>query len=71
MRMIWRFGHKNLWSRTVPSRGTRVACGATGIRAPYDGIVKDLAVQTLGAVVQAGSPLLQVVPKGEVLRPEA
>lgn len=48
-----------------------MACGATGIRAPYDGIVKDLAVQTLGAVVQAGSPLLQVVPKGEVLRPEA
>jgi HlyD family secretion protein len=41
------------------------------IRAPYDGIVKDLTVHTLGAVVQAGSLLLQVVPKGEVLRAEA
>lgn len=41
------------------------------IRAPYDGIVKDLSVHTLGHVVQAGSPLLQVVPKGEVLRAEA
>ncbi len=41
------------------------------IRAPYDGIVKDLAVHTLGHVVQAGQPLLQVVPKGEVLRAEA
>ena len=41
------------------------------IRAPYDGIVKDLAVHTLGAVVQAGSPLLQVVPRGETLRAEA
>lgn len=29
------------------------------IRAPYDGIVKDLAVHTLGAFVQAGSALLQ------------
>jgi hypothetical protein len=41
------------------------------IRAPYDGIVKDLSVHTLGHVVQAGQPLLQVVPKGEVLRAEA
>jgi len=41
------------------------------IRAPGDGIVADLAVHTLGAVVQAGSPLLQVVPKGETLRAEA
>jgi hemolysin D len=41
------------------------------IRAPYDGVVKDLAVHTLGAVVQAGSALLQVVPRGETLRAEA
>ncbi len=41
------------------------------IRAPHEGIVKDLAVYTLGAVVQAGSPLLQVVPTGDRLRAEA
>jgi HlyD family secretion protein len=41
------------------------------IRAPHDGVVKDLAVHTLGAVVQAGSPLLQVVPTGDRLRAEA
>ena len=41
------------------------------IRAPHEGIVKDLALHTLGAVVQAGSPLLQVVPTGDMLRAEA
>lgn len=41
------------------------------IRAPHDGVVKELAVHTLGAVVQAGSPLLQVVPRGEDLLAEA
>ncbi len=41
------------------------------IRAPHDGVVKDLAVHTLGAVVQSGGALLQVVPKGEALRAEA
>lgn len=40
------------------------------IRAPHDGIVKDLGVHTQGAVVQAGSPLLQVVPTGDTLRAE-
>jgi len=43
----------------------------TEIRAPHEGIVKDLAVHTLGAVVQAGGTLLQVVPTGERLRAEA
>lgn len=41
------------------------------VRAPYDGVVKELAVHTLGAVVQAGSPLMQVVPVGDRLRAEA
>ena len=41
------------------------------VRAPQHGIVKDLAVHTPGAVVQAGSPLLQVVPTGDRLRAEA
>ena len=41
------------------------------IRAPQEGIVKELAVHTPGAVVQAGSTLLQVVPTGERLHAEA
>ena len=41
------------------------------VRAPQEGIVKDLAVHTPGAVVQAGSPLLQVVPTGDRLHAEA
>jgi HlyD family secretion protein len=41
------------------------------IRAPQEGIVKDLAVHTPGAVVQAGSALLQLVPTGDRLRAEA
>ena len=41
------------------------------IRAPQDGIVKELAVHTVGAVVQAGSALLQVVPTGDKLHAEA
>ena len=41
------------------------------IRAPQEGIVKDLAVHTPGAVVQAGSPLLHVVPTGDRLQAEA
>jgi len=57
----------------MPGRGHKSGLRAQlmEIRAPYDGIVKDLAVHTLGHVVQAGQPLLQVVPKGEVLRAEA
>jgi HlyD family secretion protein len=41
------------------------------VRAPHEGIVKDLVVNALGAVVQAGSALLQVVPTGDLLRAEA
>lgn len=41
------------------------------IRAPSDGVVQDLVLATLGAVVQAGAPLLNLVPQGDRLRAEA
>ncbi len=41
------------------------------VRAPQAGVVKDLAVHTRGAVVQAGAQLLQIVPSGDTLRAEA
>ena len=37
------------------------------LRAPQDGVVKDLATTTVGAVVQPGSVVLTIVPKGERL----
>ena len=40
------------------------------IKAPTDGVVKDLAVTTKGAVVQAGALLLNVVPRGEPVQAE-
>jgi hemolysin D len=40
------------------------------IRAPADGVVKDLAVTSVGAVVQAGALLMNIVPKEEPLLAE-
>lgn len=40
------------------------------LRAPQTGIVKDLATHTAGTVVQPGTILLTLVPKGEILRAE-
>ena len=47
-----------------------IRSGLLEIRAPNDGIVKDLAVTTKGAVVQAGALLLNVVPKEEPVQAE-
>lgn len=41
------------------------------LRAPVDGEVQQLAVHTVGGVVQAGDPLMVVVPKERVLTVEA
>jgi protease secretion system membrane fusion protein len=43
----------------------------TEIRSPVDGIVVGLAVHTIGGVVAAGSPMMEVVPADEPLRIEA
>ena len=44
--------------------------GLLELRAPQDGIVKELATTTIGAVVQPGAVLLTLVPKAEPLRAE-
>jgi len=41
--------------------------GLLELRAPQDGIVKDLATTTVGAVVQPGAVLVSLVPKREAL----
>lgn len=43
----------------------------TEIRSPVDGVVVGLAVHTVGGVVAAGSPMMEVVPADEPLRIEA
>ncbi len=43
----------------------------TQIRSPSDGMVVGLAVFTVGGVVQAGAPLMDVVPDDEPLRVDA
>jgi hemolysin D len=47
-----------------------IKSGLLEIKASNDGIVKDLAVTTKGAVVQAGSLLLNIVPQNEQLQAE-
>lgn len=43
----------------------------TDIRSPAAGVVMGLAVHTVGGVVAAGTPMMEVVPQGEGLRIEA
>lgn len=40
------------------------------LKAPQDGVVKDLATHTTGTVVQPGTVLLTLVPQDEILRAE-
>lgn len=40
------------------------------LRAPHDGVVKDLATRTVGSVVAAGTVLMTVVPGNELLQAE-
>jgi hemolysin D len=47
-----------------------IRSGLLEIKAPNDGIVKDLAVTSKGAVVQAGSLLMNIVPQNERLQAE-
>jgi protease secretion system membrane fusion protein len=43
----------------------------TEIKSPANGLVMGLAVNTVGGVVGAGSPMMEVVPKHELLKIEA
>ena len=47
-----------------------IRSGLLEIKAPNDGIVKDLAVTSQGVVVQAGSLLMNIVPQNEQLQAE-
>lgn len=40
------------------------------LKAPQDGVVKDIATHTIGTVVQPGTVMLTLVPKDETLRAE-
>ncbi|MEY3201943.1 MAG: hypothetical protein RIR70_1493 [Pseudomonadota bacterium] len=46
---------------------TRHATDAMVLRAPQDGVIKDLATTTVGAVVQPGAVLMTLVPHDEAL----
>ena len=43
----------------------------TDIHSPVTGVVMGLAVHTIGGVVAAGTPMMEIVPQGEALRIEA
>lgn len=47
------------------------ALQSTYLRAPMDGVVKNVRMTTLGAVLKAGDELLQIVPSGDPLVIEA
>lgn len=49
---------------------SNVKAGQMEIRAPNDGVVKDLATTTHGAVVAAGALLMNIVPQSEPLQAE-
>jgi len=52
-------------------RGAADRVSRTDIRAPVDGVVNKLNVNTLGGVVQAGETLVEIVPQEDSLRIEA
>jgi membrane fusion protein, adhesin transport system len=52
-------------------RGASDRVARTDVRSPVDGIVNSLDVNTIGAVVQAGSRLLDIVPVSDTLLVEA
>jgi HlyD family secretion protein len=44
--------------------------GLHELKAPHDGVVKDLATHTIGTVISPGTILMTLVPKEEILRAE-
>jgi hemolysin D len=49
---------------------SKIRSGLLEIKAPNDGLVKDLSVTTKGAVVAAGTLLMNIVPQNEALQAE-
>ena len=56
-------------AETIPALEDRVT--RTTVRSPVKGIVKQLAVKTLGGVVQPGNPIAEIVPVEDALLIEA
>jgi HlyD family type I secretion membrane fusion protein len=52
-------------------RAARNTLERTDILAPQDGTVVGLSVHTVGGVIQSGKPILDIVPRGDVLVVEA
>jgi membrane fusion protein, hemolysin D len=63
-----RLGEVNQLTEEFRKQGFRE--GLLELRAPQEGIVKDVATTTIGAVVQPGTVLLTLVPEHEPLRAE-
>jgi len=63
-----RLGEANQLAEEFHKQGFRE--GLLELRAPQEGIVKDLSTTTIGAVVQLGTVLLTLVPEHEPLRAE-
>jgi hemolysin D len=63
-----RLGEVNQLTEELRKQGFRE--GLLELRAPQDGVVKDVATTTIGAVVQPGTVLLTLVPEHEPLRAE-
>lgn len=47
-----------------------IKTGLFDVKAPTDGVVKDLSVHAPGAVIAAGSVLMNIVPRGEPMQAE-
>src|SRR3546814_11038286 len=64
------------WSSDVCSsdlvlRQRQQALNSTQLRAPMSGIVKNVRITTMGAVLKSGEELMQIVPSDEPLLIEA
>jgi adhesin transport system membrane fusion protein len=51
--------------------GHREALARTTVRSPTDGIVKDISVSTIGAVINSGQVIMEIVPSDDDLLVEA
>ena len=49
-------------------KGLAFELANTEVRAPSEGVIVGLSVHTVGGVLAAGTPLMEVVPKNEPLR---
>lgn len=60
---------ESIGSEELKALGFRI--GQTAVRSPVQGTIKQLRVATVGGVVKAGEPLVEIVPGGDSLLIEA